>query len=148
MVEEVEQPFVGPVEVFEDEHERPPFAERLEEPTPGRERLVAALALRRLERDEWTEVALDPGRLLAIRDEVADRRAGASPRQSRPRRVSRIPACALTISPSAQNVTPSPYGRQRPRRQVTRPGSSASARWSSQTRRLFPIPGTPTSVTS
>ena len=30
---------------------------------------------------------------------------------------SRIPASALTISPSAQNVIPSPYGRQRPCRQ-------------------------------
>ena len=27
---------------------------------------------------------------------------------------SRIPASALTISPNAQNVIPSPYGRQRP----------------------------------
>ena len=36
--------------------------------------------------------------------------------------VSRIPASALTISPSAQNVIPSPYGRQRPCRQRTRSG--------------------------
>ncbi len=31
--------------------------------------------------------------------------------------LSRIPACAFTISPSAQNVTPSPYGSERPCRQ-------------------------------
>ena len=30
---------------------------------------------------------------------------------------SNTPACDLTISPSAQNVIPSPYGRQRPCRQ-------------------------------
>ena len=31
--------------------------------------------------------------------------------------LSRIPACAFTISPSAQKVTPSPYGSERPWRQ-------------------------------
>ena len=38
---------------------------------------------------------------------------------------SRIPACAFTISPSAQKVTPSPYGGERPCRQKTRPKSPA-----------------------
>ena len=61
---------------------------------------------------------------------------------------SRIPACALTISPSAQKVTPSPYGRQRPCRQEIRSGWRSIAPYSSRTSRLFPIPGTPTSVTS
>ena len=51
--------------------------------------------------------------------------AGSSP--------SRMPAWALTISPSAQNVTPSPYGRHRPWRQATpgerpRPGGAAPRR--------------------
>ena len=45
---------------------------------------------------------------------------------------SRIPAWALTISPSAQNVTPSPYGRQRPcaprRGPERRPRHDAAAR--------------------
>ena len=48
-------------------------------------------------------------------------------RRFRCRRPSRIPACAFRISPSAQNVTPSPYGRQRPCRQAT-PGSSPRIR--------------------
>ena len=38
---------------------------------------------------------------------------------------SRMPAWALTISPSAQNVIPSPYGRHRPCRQVTSSGRSS-----------------------
>ena len=60
-----------------------------------------------------------------------------------------MPACALTISPSAQKVTPSPYGSERPCRQKTSPNSPVSIVWkSSKTSRLLPIPGTPTSVTS
>ena len=61
---------------------------------------------------------------------------------------SRIPASAFTISPNAQNVIPSPYGRQRPWRQVIRSGRSSSDVRSSATSRLFPIPGSPTIVTS
>ena len=95
------------MDVLEDEDERPPFAEPLEEPPPGREGFVAALALRRVERDERTQVTLDPGRLLEIRDEVVDPRRSFASTVS-PESLSRIPVCALTISPSAQNVTPSP----------------------------------------
>ena len=59
-----------------------------------------------------------------------------------------IPACAFTISLSAQKLTPSPYGSARPCRQSTISGS-ASMRWkSSAMRRDFPMPGTPTRVTS
>ena len=39
--------------------------------------------------------------------------------------VSRMPAWAATISASAQKLIPSPYGRQRPVRHVTRSGRSA-----------------------
>ena len=144
MVEEVEQAVVGPVEVFEHQHERPPLRERLEQATPGGERLFAALARGSVECEQQPQVTLDPLGLPRVGDEVAHCAVRASPPPSPRRRVSRIPAWALTISPSAQNVTPSPYGRQRPRRQVTSPGSSSSARWSSQTSRLLPIPGTPT----
>ena len=62
--------------------------------------------------------------------------------------VSRIPACALTISESGQKVTPSPYGRQPPRRHETSSGSSSTTDESSRTSRDLPIPGGPTSVTS
>ena len=53
-----------------------------------------------------------------------------------------MPASALTISASAQNETPSPYGRQRPYRHVMIASSSSTSRASSATRRLLPIPGT------
>ena len=42
VVDEVEQVVVGPVEVFEDEHERSTVGERLEEASPGGERLARA----------------------------------------------------------------------------------------------------------
>ena len=44
VVDEVEQALVGPVQVFEDEHERPLLGERLEEAPPGRERLGPMVA--------------------------------------------------------------------------------------------------------
>ena len=74
--------------------------------------------------------------------------AASLPRAAAASSDSRIPASAFTISPSAQNVMPSPYGRQRPWRQVTRSGRSSSTARSSVARRLFPIPGSPTTVTS
>ncbi len=61
---------------------------------------------------------------------------------------SRMPACDFRISPSAQNATPSPYGRQRPCRQKVSSGRSSTATKSSWTSRLLPMPGTPTSVIS
>ena len=44
LVDEVEQAVVGPVQVLEDEHERPLLGERLEEAPPGGERLAAAVS--------------------------------------------------------------------------------------------------------
>ena len=60
--------------------------------------------------------------------------------------VSRIPACALTISASAPEAEPSPYGSERPWRQTVglrdpgRPGRRVADG------RDFPMPGTPTTV--
>src|SRR6266540_3298331 len=62
--------------------------------------------------------------------------------------LSRMPASVLTISASAQNAIASPYGRERPTRQATSSSSASTARPSSATRRLLPIPGGPTRVTS
>ena len=59
---------------------------------------------------------------------------------------SRIPAWALTISPSAQNEIPEPYGRQRPWRHVTSSGCVSTWARSCDTRRLLPRPGSPTIV--
>jgi hypothetical protein len=59
-----------------------------------------------------------------------------------------MPACALTISASAQKLTPSPYGSERPCRHQISSGSASATCDSSYTSRDLPIPGTPTSVTS
>ena len=50
----------------------------------------------------------------AARHEIVDGGTRASPPSRAASSFSWIPACAFTISPSAQNETPSPYGRQRP----------------------------------
>ena len=63
VIDEVEEPLVGPVQVLEHEHERPLVRDRLEEAPPGRERLravVAAQLLLGLEPDQRSEMALDP----------------------------------------------------------------------------------------
>ena len=59
-----------------------------------------------------------------------------------------MPAWALTISASAQKLTPSPYGSERPCRHEIRSGSASTIRESSYRSRDLPIPGTPTRVTS
>ena len=64
MVDERKQVIVGPVQIFEHEHERPLLGEILEEAPPGGERLVALVAGAfgiAGEPDEGTQVRLDPG---------------------------------------------------------------------------------------
>ena len=62
--------------------------------------------------------------------------------------VSRIPACAFTSSPRAQNVMPSPYGRHRPWRHCTISASSSTKSLNSLSSRLLPTPGSPMTVAS
>ena len=103
VVDEVEQAVVRPVQILEDEHERAALGDRLEEAPPRRERLACggrSIARRAREPGQRPHVPLDPSRLDSSGD-LATRRA-TLPRPLRRRRVSRIPACALTISPSAQ----------------------------------------------
>ncbi len=60
------------MQVLEHEHERPFVGDRLEEATPGGERLLAFVArpgVVRLEPDEWTQLALDPGDVCGVFDE-------------------------------------------------------------------------------
>ena len=151
VVHEVEEHVVGPVQVLEDENERSLVGDRLEQAAPGGKRLVAPVACPRivgLEPDERAYIALDPAGVGRIVDEPLHGLTELLPSLLAPSD-SRIPACALTISRSAQKVTPSPYGSERPWRQKTSPCSPVSIVWkSSKTSRLLPIPGTPTSVTS
>jgi len=76
VVDEVEQDVVRPVQVLEDEHERPALGERLEESAPRGERLVAAVAARigfAGDPHEWPQVALDPVCALLVGNEIRDR---------------------------------------------------------------------------
>ena len=58
--------------------------------------------------------------------------------------LSRMPAESRTISERAQKVTPGPKGRQWPSRQVATCGRSFKRRANSASRRLLPMPGSPT----
>ena len=103
VLEEREEGRVGPVQILEDEHRRPPVGERLQEAPPGGERLLlrcglgptptsgARRALSQAGRDR------PPG---SARSSFASASSGES--------VSRMPHSALTISPSAQKAMPSP----------------------------------------
>ena len=104
VVEEVEEPIVGPVEVLEDQHRRPPLRERFEKAAPRRGTLVRAFVTRPSllrEPDERPEMPGDPAAFVSVGEqlrhgsiELVGRLALGS--------VSRIPASAFTISPSAQ----------------------------------------------
>ena len=67
MVDEVQEPVVGPVEILEDEDQRMLLREVLEEVAPRRERLSARVCARRriaAEPDERTQVRAEPVRVV------------------------------------------------------------------------------------
>ena len=75
LVEEVEQALVGPVDVLDDDDERPLFRETLEEAPPGGERLVAAIASQLCfarEAEERAEVRLDTRLVTRAGERVLD----------------------------------------------------------------------------
>ena len=112
VVEEVQQSLVGPVQVLDHQHRRALLGQRLQEPPPGRERLLAAVAgVRPPGRPGRPAGAGGPitqaaSPWSAIRSATA--RASLAVGARRPGRTSRMPAWALTISPSAHRATPSP----------------------------------------
>ena len=149
VVDEVEQPVVGPVQVLEDQHGRPHLAERLEEAPPRREALLSLAAAgspaspssgRRCARPTRASLAS----ATSVVDRLAELRLGLPPRAS----VSSMPACALTISPSAQKLMPAPYGSSAPAATQMISESASTSASSSAISRLLPMPGTPMSVTS
>ena len=110
VLDEVQQRAVGPVDVLEHHHGRSLVGDPLEEDPAGREQvlLVAGAAL---------PPAPGGGRGAAARSD-ARRRPARAPRRkpgawAAPRRTPRPRGCRppRTISPSAQNATPSPYAR-------------------------------------
>jgi hypothetical protein len=92
------------VQVLEDQHGRPLGGDRLEEAPPGGEGLVAGRRRARLQPHQGQQAPRQP---------LAVRLAGGHGRVQLGRGLvgvsdSRMPAWALTISPSAQKVIPSP----------------------------------------
>jgi len=82
LVDEVEQALVGPVEVLENEHERPLLRQRLQKPPPCCERLTAAVAAEHglaLQTDERAQVRLHPAGIARVVDGVRDRPAPSPP---------------------------------------------------------------------
>ena len=117
VVDEVEQAVVGPVEVLEDEHERGCSA------SASKNRRQAANASSRGRSRASPPARPSSGRrcgstqCASVASATSSRRRRASFASAASACRSSTPACALTISASAQKVTPSPYGRQRPWRQ-------------------------------
>ena len=142
MLQEREHGVIGPVEVLDDQHQRAIGGHALDERAPGGERLFP-VGGRRLQADERQHPFAQPG-LVGPGGTTASSFAAAVAGESD----SRIPACAFTISPSAQKVIPSPYGRQRPWCQVTGPARLSTCERSSATIRLLPMPASPMTVTS
>ncbi len=112
VVDEVEQTVVGPVQVLEHQHQRPLLGKGLQEPPPGGERLAAPVAAGHAlvaaqagEAGRWRRTQSPPRR--RARASATLRRQLRAPRLPA-RSVSRIPACAFTISASAQKLRPSP----------------------------------------
>ena len=150
MVDEVEQRVVGPVEILEDEHERPLLGERLEQPAPRGERLgapVARLVAAAGEPRERVEVGGDPATLLRLGQQLAEHRVelplhrgdvvGLENAGLRLHDLAERPdTAALAVGERAALPPPVEIGRV------------VEASHSSATRRLLPIPGTPTSVMS
>ena len=102
-LDELEERVVGPVEVLEEEDERPSAGNRLDEALPGAKRLLAIRLAATHESHQWGEARLQPLGVVDSGEDLAEL-LGCSARPSD----SRMPACAFTISPSAQNVMPSP----------------------------------------
>ena len=70
MLDEVEQPFVGPLQIVDDEDKRAIFGQRFEEAAPRGERLVLRARDSRGLTDERTQVRQNPVRILI--DEMLD----------------------------------------------------------------------------
>ena len=103
VLEEVEQREIRPVQVLDDEYRRIPLGDRLEERAPRGERLGALDARSSLEPDERQQALLEPCTLVTFGKhgpELVRVTSGVS--------LSKMPACAFTISPSAQKAMPSP----------------------------------------
>ena len=104
VLEEGEQRGVGPVQILEDEHRRPVGREPLEEAPPGGEGLLARRPAPPAMPTSGARRACSQSRSGSSSGNACSIFAAACSGESD----SRMPASALTISPSAQNAIPSP----------------------------------------
>ena len=126
----------------------PRAGEPLEERAPGREQLRRAAGRCLADAEQREQRGLDPPALGLVRD-VRAPRPRRSARASSPRRRSRAAAHATrTISPSAQNVIPSPYDGERPSCHHTCSTTPSTYLRNSHASRLLPMPAWPVIETS
>ena len=139
VVDEVEEGRLSPVDVVEDENERPTSCERLDEGRTAQS--VSSPPLRRSE-----SPTISPSRC-ATRSapSLPSSRVASLARFSSDEAASSMPAASRTASRTGQYVIPSPYGRHRPR---ATSAPSATSSTNSRTRRDFPTPGAPMIVKS
>ena len=91
------------MEILENQHQRARLGERLEQATPSRERLAGACGVTfRGGANKGAQLRVEPANLGLVGDESFHGFAQLRTAWSAPS-LSRMPACALTISPSAQN---------------------------------------------
>jgi hypothetical protein len=81
MLDEVQEPAVGPLEVLEQQDRRPLLGDPLEEDPPGREEAIAATGRRRLEAEQRQQGRFHPAAVLLVRDVLGHRGGDASARR-------------------------------------------------------------------
>jgi hypothetical protein len=75
VLDEVEQGRVGPLQVLEDEHDRAPLGEALEEEPPGREEVLPVGRRVLREPEQMGEARLEPRALARVLDSLLEHRA-------------------------------------------------------------------------
>ena len=148
VLHEVERRVVGPVDVLEHEDGRPAHRHRLEEPPPPGECVNRGGPSNARARpssgptccSSHTRSCSSRIRCARATDSLAAASSGGSD--------SSTPASAFTISLTGAKTLVSPDGSERPALQDTPRGSASSLASSSDTRRVLPTPGTPTTVAS
>ena len=96
------------MQVLDHQHRRALLGQRLTEPPPGRERLRLPVTTQLApagQANQRPQVSGDPGRPPLVAEQVGDGPASVAAAASAGS-VSRMPAWALTTSPSAHNATP------------------------------------------
>ena len=108
VLDEVHQARIGPLQVLEDEDDRRPLGNALEEPSPGGEELVAVELRRLAAPEQGRQARLDPSALGVIADELLRAPTPAGDARAPVPRRPPIRARRRTICATAENAIPSP----------------------------------------